>query len=311
MDKIPVIIDCDTGTDDAWAIVLANSSDKLDIRALTAVNGNVELKHTGPNNLNLREYLNIDCRVALGADRPVSGGVNPIPDVHGENGLGGVELPKAKRDFDEKYAWDVIAEEAERAAGELVILAVGPLTNIAITFLKHPEAKKNIKRIVMMGGAFGTGNTNPYAEFNIWIDPHACDIVFKSGVPITMVGLDATRMTTLTGQEQEALLAQPTKIDLLLRGMRKYFIESHKAMGRPDAVTLHDALAVAAVIDPTVLHTEKYYVVCETKSSQSVGQTVVDFKGHLHREPNVDVAMSADKEKFVQMLRACIACYAQ
>ncbi|MBU5420746.1 nucleoside hydrolase [Acetanaerobacterium sp. MSJ-12] len=309
MKKIPVIIDCDPGTDDAFAIALAKASGRLDIRALTPVSGNVGLEHTAPNALALNDYLGLGAPVGKGAARPMIKERVINPATHGENGLGEVELPAPRCTFEEDPAWDVIYREAVAQKGELEIAAIGPLTNIAITLLKYPDIKPLIKRITMMGGAWGVGNSTPYAEFNIWIDPHACDVVFKSGIPITMVGLDATRQTFFTAEEMDRLLAPDCAISPLLRGIWEYTRAQKAREGRESGIILHDALAIAALYCPEVIRTEPYFATCEVRGSLTEGQTVVDLPNRWKKEPNVDVAMSADKEKLYALLQEMVAFY--
>lgn len=142
----------------------------------------------------------MDCKVGDGARTPLFIENKDAGDIHGTGGMGGYRVPTPKKGFD-GYAWDIIKEEAEKAGGELEIVTLGPLTNIAITFLRYPEIKPLIKRIVCMAGTGGTGNMNRYAEFNVWIDPEAADIVFKSGVPVTMCGLDGNDFCGITIDE--------------------------------------------------------------------------------------------------------------
>ena len=179
MKNIPIIIDTDPGVDDFIAIMLANSCDKLDIRALTAVAGNQTLEKTVKNSLNIAELLKMDTRIAKGAEKPLNIDLMVADHVHGDSGLGPVVLKDSLRELDKDYAWDVIYQEAIKAEGKLQIIAIGPLTNIAIALMKYADLYKHIDKIVIMGGSTGIGNVRPYSEFNIWADPFAADVVFK------------------------------------------------------------------------------------------------------------------------------------
>ncbi|MEG1782848.1 MAG: nucleoside hydrolase, partial [Oscillospiraceae bacterium] len=170
MIKRPIIIDTDPGVDDTIAILLALANPQLDIKAINPVMGNVGYGDTSQNAIRLVEKLGIDCRVGVGSSKPLFIQSKTAGAIHGEGGLAGYVLPKATRDFD-GYAWDIIKEEAIKAKGDLEIITLGPLTNIAITFLRYPEIKPLIKRVVCMAGAGYMGNMNAYAEFNVWVDP--------------------------------------------------------------------------------------------------------------------------------------------
>lgn len=309
MSKIPVIIDCDPGNDDAVAILLAHASDKLDLVAITPVAGNVPYKYTSVNACTLAGYAGSDCRVSKGADKPlIFRPQNDASDVHGENGLGGITIPNRTGVVaEDKYAWDVMYEEALKHSGELVICAVGPLTNVAIALLKYPDLKNHVKRIQVMGGAFGEGNMSPYAEFNIWFDPHACEIVLRGGVPVTLCGLDCTRAATLTTEQMRGISGGDHKIKELIDGITAFADNQTNPLWK-GKMTIHDAITVGGLIDPTLFETKPYHVVCETRGVNA-GQTVVDFKNHLKGEINCDVAYGADKVKFLAMLKDMIDFY--
>ena len=343
MNKIPIIIDCDPGTDDAFAIFLAHASDKLDLRAITPVAGNVAYKFTSKNACDLAGYIGSDCRISRGADsailKPFTG---DAAYAHGQNGMAGIQIPnRTGRTQEDKYAWDVIYEEAVACKGELVIAAVGPLTNIAIAIMKHPDLKDYVKRILIMGGAFMEGNMTPYAEYNIWYDPHACELVLRSGIPITLCGLDCTMGAALTIDEIADIIGGESSIKEFCNGYVNFYSQPelervengaidqsvrevitcagqlnpvHKnsqldfARDVRGRITIHDCITVAYLLDNTLFETRPEYVVCETRGVNA-GQTVVDFRGHLKQAPNCDVAMRADREKFAAILRQMMDYY--
>jgi len=301
MLKRPVIIDTDPGVDDTIAIMLANAHPELDIKAITPVLGNVPYKFTSENALGLIEYLGIDCKIGIGADKPLFIKGEDSGDVHGKGGLGGYMLKNSGRKFD-GYAWDIIRDEAIKANGELEIITLGPLTNIAITFMRYPEIKPLIKRIICMGGSAYDGNVTPKAEFNIWVDPDACNYVFHSGVPMVMCGLDGTEHAYLTIDELKEFLGKDTKIKELFDHIFNFFIKRRTASTEDDKLqTIYDAITVAWALDPSIGKTEKYYVTCETKGPNA-GWTIVDHRGKYKKEPNMEVLTWADREKFKAML---------
>lgn len=309
MNKKPLIIDCDPGVDDAYAIMLAHSFEGFDIRAITPVAGNVEFHHTTRNALDLADMLGIDTRVAKGADRPLIIELQTAGEIHGGNGMAGYTLPMAKRDYDPEKAWDVIYQEAKRFPGELEIVAVGPLTNVAIAILKYSDLKNYVKRIVIMGGSATVGNHSQYGEFNIWVDPHAAEIVFQSGIPVTMFGLNATRQSALTANEMYELEEQETSVKGLIQGINHYVFGLRGGKDWGGDITLHDAITVAYLMDETFAETKPAYVTCETIGKHTYGQTVCDFKGLCGKAANVEVAMVTHKERFRQMLHTMLNFY--
>lgn len=309
MEKIPVIIDTDPGVDDFLAIMLARSSKKLDIKGICAVGGNQTLELTSRNAIDIAEAIKLDAPVAKGAAKPLNHTIETAGHVHGESGIGDVVLPKATRDFDERYAWDLMYDEAKKNSGKLEIIAIGPLTNVAIALLKYPDIHQHIKRIVIMGGSTGVGNRTPYAEFNIWGDPFAADIVFKSEIPLVMVGLNATHQTMLNENDIEELKKIPSylsdEIDKLLTGMLRVY----KGFGHEGAV-IHDALTIAYVMNEDVLECKDYYVAIETREGLNYGRTVVDLdNSHRDKKKNASVAMNVNVDMFKEMMKEMIKFY--
>ena len=305
----PIIIDCDPGVDDAYAILLAHSHAEFDIRAITPVAGNVEYQHTTRNALDLADMLGIPTRVAKGADRPLIIELQTAGEIHGGNGMAGYTLPMAKRDYDPMKAWDVMYEEARRFPGELDIVAVGPLTNVAIAVMKYPDLKNYVRRIVIMGGSATVGNHSQYGEFNIWVDPHAAEIVFHSGIPVVMFGLNATRQSALTAEEMYELETVETSVKGLIQGINHYVFGQRDGRDWGGRMTLHDAITVAYLMDETFAETKPAYVTCETNGKNTYGQTVCDFHGISGKAPNVDVAMVTHKEQFRRMLHTMLEFY--
>lgn len=297
MKKIPIVIDVDTGTDDAIAVICSLlSQDALDIRAFTAVAGNVTVDLTSKNTLSIVDYLGWDIKVSKGAEKPLC---RPLHKAisHGETGLGDVEVQEAKRGFYHKPAWETIYEEAEKANGELQILAVGPLTNIALTLQKHPDLKEKIKYITIMGGALVGGNMTMTSEFNTYVDPEAAKIVFEAGIPMTMVGLDVTLKTELPDWVVEkAAKAQNPYAQLATRIFR--FMKKRSKLYGYDAPNVHDVLALSSILVPGVIKTRPYYMTVETKGEITRGMTIADFNNVEKKQPNVNAACEVDVKLF-------------
>ena len=313
MHKIPVIIDTDPGIDDFFALAVAAASDKLDIRAITPVAGNQTYEKVCRNVENIRQLVRMDgVRIATGAKCPLVSAQRTAGNVHGEDGLGGVILPEAQQKAESTYAWDVIYEEAKRAQGRLQIAALGPLTNIAIAVLKYPDLPSMIDKLFVMGGTNGFGNVSPYAEFNIWADPHAADIVFCCGIKtVNMVGLNLTRQAILDIPEYRRVFsaAGDGPLGKIVTQLIDYLGTRAHGLGNT-AMTLHDAIVTAAMSDDKLITYFPSYVRVECQSENAFGQTVV-FAGNGNRvleqgEPNVNVADTLDLERFKSTLSASL-----
>lgn len=282
--RIPIIFDTDPGLDDAIAIMIAAANDdKLNIVGLTPVDGNVKAVYTFENARKLREFLKLDCDVAKGAETQLE---KPCPrnsSVHGSTGLGDVELPAPTLPFSELPAWDYIYEKAKELGGELQIIAIGPLTNIAKAILAHPEVKTLVKRILIMGGSVKApgegvrvGNVTPYAEFNFWVDPAAAKVVFESGIPLVMAGLDVTEPTGISLRFIEEVTASGSYTAKCLKGfVASYGDQVINKDGEPSSV-VHDAVPVAYLLEPESCTTRSAYITIAT-DDEHYGQSVPDY----------------------------------
>jgi len=306
MKKRTFIIDCDTGTDDAIAVIAALYSDEIEVAAITSVSGNVPHEYTSQNNLNLLEYLEKShIKVARGASAPLYWKKTGLSTVHGLTGLGDIELPAAaKSSFAKEYAPDLIRKTAAELNGELELLVIGPMTNLAIALSLCQDLAGQIKHIWFMGGAVTGGNVTTTAEFNIWADPAAAKLVLASGIPCTMVGLDVTEKAVLGSKEALVLRNMGTKASVLAAELLDYMISRHERGGE-DAL-MHDALALAAALCPVCLVCQDYFVDVECDGEYTAGHTMVDVKNRLGRRPNVSVALKLDLELFKQWLIDCI-----
>lgn len=305
MERRPFIIDCDTGTDDAIAIMAAFGCKEICVRALTSVNGNVNEGFTSTNNRNLAEYLGVETEVARGAQTPFYPRGNYYGTTHGKTGLGDVVIPDAKEyAFTKDLAPEVIKRIADEENGKLELLVIGPMTNIAIALSLYPDLKDKIKHIWFMGGAAYGGNVTTTAEFNIWVDPVAAKMVADSGIPMTMVGLDVTLKAVLNREDEQELRNCGTKASVLTADILEYMFKRCKGGGE-DAL-MHDALALAAAVCPECLVCRDYFVDVEFQSTYTAGHTVVDIKGRYGKEPNMSVAMELQLDVFKKWLKDCI-----
>lgn len=307
MDKRKFIIDCDTGTDDAIAIVAGLCAKEIQVQAITTLTGNVSVEYTSQNTLDLTRYIGSKVPVAIGASNPLKLRTEDrfAEETHGKTGLGGFVLPKTEDSFYEKNAVETIYSEAIKAKGELEIVAIGPLTNIAIALLLYPQLKTYVKHLWIMGGAITGGNITPSAEFNMWCDPEAAKIVFASGIECTMIGLDVTTKTVLNEEDRKKIEKLGTKAADVVAAILEYMIEREKSGGEPPL--MHDALAVAAALCPECLKCKKYFVDVECEGQYTFGHTEVDLYNWLGKTPNVSVAEEVDLSLFKKWLYRTIA----
>ena len=304
---IPVIIDMDAGVDDALAIMLAIRSPEVDLRAITAVSGNVHVDKTSVNALRVLEALQVSgVPVAKGAAKPILRELETGESFHGSDGLGESDLPMPRLELDKRHAVDLLLEEIAANPKRITIVATGPLTNIATVLLRDPHFAENVERLVVMGGAYGLtpygyGNITPAAEFNMYVDPEAASIVFRSGIPLTCVGLDVSTDPKATLTEE---LWQ--KIERSESAAAKFATRiTNRYITRFGFIHLHDPMAVAAVVDPTLFVTGEYHVDIETAGSLTRGQTIADRRDWLpygHRErPNASICIGVDGGRFLRL----------
>jgi inosine-uridine nucleoside N-ribohydrolase len=286
-----VIIDTDPGVDDALALLLAMRSPELKIEAITAVAGNVPLELTLPNALRMVEIAGrTDIPVAAGAKGPLLRRLVTAAYAHGENGLGGAVFPEPKIKPVAEPAAELIRQIIRKYPGEVTLLPVGPLTNIATALSIDSELAGMVKGIVMMGGSLSGGNITPAAEFNIYVDPEAARIVFQSGIPLTMVGLDATRKTSLTEEHVRVLDAAQNPVSQAAAKIGRYAINHNRDRGFLVGPNMHDSLAVAGFLDPSLLTVRDYYVDVETTGELTAGETLgySPLAGDLKRKPGAE-----------------------
>ncbi len=302
-----IILDVDTGTDDAVALMTAALSPDIDLIGATTVNGNTGVEGTTENTLRVLEWIGLpQVPVHRGMSRPLARAqmeqVNPATRIHGDL----LDLPAATIKAQPGHAVDWLIDTLLASDGDITLVPVGPLTNIATAIQKEPAILDRIPEIVIMGGAHDHGNSTPSAEFNIWLDPEAARIVVNCGRPVRMVPLDATHRALVSAEDAGRLRALGTPAGEAAARFVLKRIEGYDATQpmphRAGAAPVHDALAVCAVIDPTVITTEYIPVDIETGGELSVGRTVCDFRFRSRKAANVHFAMDADEHKFNRML---------
>jgi len=300
----PIILDCDPGHDDAIALILALSTDAFTPLAVTTSAGNQTPDKTLNNALRVLTLLNrSDIPVAGGAQKPLARELIIADNVHGETGLDGPELPDPGFDPVSITAIELMALKLRESEVPVTLVPTGPLTNIAILLTSHPELHDKIERIVLMGGAAGIGNWTPAAEFNIYVDPEAADIVFKSGIPITMCGLDVTHEAQIMDEDIERIRAIDNPIALCVAELLDFFIVYHRDpkwgfTGAP----LHDPCTIAWLLKPELFQAQDCWVGIETKGEHTQGMTVVDRYHLTGNTPNTTVLFNLDRQGFVELL---------
>lgn len=286
-----VIIDTDPGVDDALALLLAMRSPELKIEGITPVAGNVPLDLTLPNTLRMVEIAGrTDIPVAVGAKAPLVRRLVTAAYAHGENGLGGAVFPEPKTKPIAEPAAEFIRTIVRKYPGEVTLIPIGPLTNIATALHLDAELAGMVRGVVLMGGSLSGGNITPAAEFNVYVDPEAARIVFQSGIPITMVGLDATRKTSLTEDHVRTLEGSQNPVSQAAAKIGRNAINHNREQGFLVGPNMHDSLAVAAFLDPSILKFKEYYVDVETTGELTAGETLgySPSAGDLRRTPEME-----------------------
>jgi purine nucleosidase/pyrimidine-specific ribonucleoside hydrolase len=307
---IPIIFDTDPGHDDALALLLAARAPELKLLAVTCVAGNQTLDKTS---LNARRIMTIgkidDVPVAAGMASPLIRQLQTAPYAHGESGLDGYDFGPPEIDLIPEHAVDLMVNTIHASPEPVTLVPVGPLSNVAMAFLRAPDIKQKITRIVLMGGAAQLGNVTPAAEFNIFVDPEAASIVFEAGVPITMVGLDVTLQARISAAERERIRALGTPVGRMVAELLVWYGQGSERRYGVDGPPIHDALAVAAVIRPELMETKHVNVVVETEGTYTAGRTVCDLYGATDRPANADVALGVKREAFMELLTEGLARY--
>lgn len=310
MKKIPVILDGDPGHDDAIAWTLANASPLLDIRAVTSVCGNQTLEKTTYNTMRIMTLIGLHVPMAKGITHPLVSEPIIATTVHGKTGLDGPALPEPDFEISPLSAVELMAKVLKESDEPVTLIPTGPLTNVAALLLAHPELKSKIKEISLMGGGIHHGNWTPAAEFNILVDPHAAKLVFASGIPIIMAGLDVTEKALVHPEDFDRIRAVGNHVAVTVADWLGFFYQFHKSMDYPGA-PVHDAVAVAAVIKPEILTIQEMHVDVEVTGDYCKGCTVGDMRPWSTAPKNARVIMDIDREAFVDLLVEAVKTYGE
>ncbi len=294
MTKRPIIIDTDPGIDDALAIAIALFAEELDVKLITTVAGNVCLEHVTNNMLKLLNFLGKDIPVAVGAGKPLIEELVDASNVHGATGMEGFDFPEPKTELlVDEHAVTAMRRVIMESDEPITLVPIAPLTNIALLLSMYPEVKQNIKEIVMMGGSAGRGNKGVMSEFNVATDPEAAKIVFDSGIPIVMAGLDVGWKALVYPEDSEKMLKMGKTGEMAYCLFKKYRGGSFNT-----GLKMYDSCAIAYLLCPEMYTMEEAFVDVELSGSMTRGCTVVDLKNYLHQTPNAKVCMDIDGEKF-------------
>ncbi|HAU5635341.1 ribonucleoside hydrolase RihC [Citrobacter amalonaticus] len=300
--RLPIILDTDPGIDDAAAIAAALFAPQLDLQLMTTVAGNVSVEKTTRNALQLLHFWNADVPLAQGSATPLLRSLRDAAYVHGESGMEGYDFVEHDRQPLAKPAFIALRDVLISAPEPITLVAIGPLTNIALLLMHYPECTFNISRLVIMGGSAGRGNFTPNAEFNIAVDPEAAARVFQSGIEIVMCGLDVTNQAMLT---PDYLASLPT---LNRTGKMLHALFSHYRSGTMrTGVRMHDLCAIAWLVRPDLFTVKPCFVAVETQGDYTAGTTVVDIEGRMNRPANVQVALDIDVAGFQQWVAEVLA----
>jgi inosine-uridine nucleoside N-ribohydrolase len=298
MSATPILLDCDPGHDDAIALLLALASPEVELLGVTTVAGNQTLDKTTANAIRVLEFSGrTDIQVAAGADRPLLRAQYVAADVHGETGLDGPDLPPAQGEPVAQHAVDFLADRIRAAERPVTLIPTGPLTNVALLLALHPDARP--ERIVLMGGAIAEGNVTPAAEFIFGCDREGAAGVCGSGLDVTMVGLDVTHKALFTEAHVGRLAG---RVGEMVAELLRFYGNFHRKVYGFDGSPIHDAVAVAYVLDSGLVETVERNVEIDTDSDLCRGRTVVDLWRRTTREPNAHVGVEIDSDGFLELL---------
>lgn len=305
--RTKIILDCDPGHDDAVAILLA--ARECDVLAITTVSGNAPLHLTTANALLMCQLAGLDIPVHAGADRPLLVPAAHAPRAHGATGLDGPPRPDVHL---ETASYDAVGAiiEAVRAHDDVWLVPVGPLTNIALAIRQAPDIVERVAGISLMGGSVGPGNVTPTAEFNIWADPHAAQMVFAAGVPLVRVaGLNLTHQLCAGPNETASLRAQGGTVPEFVAGLFDFYLAGYRERAGLEAAPMHDPCAVLAVTHPELFSFRARHVDVETNGELTRGMTVADERPGADATPNCEVAYSIDAAAALELIVDAVCSY--
>ena len=316
-DRRRVVIDCDPGHDDALAILLA--ARHFDVLGVTTVSGNVDVERTTLNALRVVELAGLEVPVARGCAAPLAGAPPHAEAIHGASGLDGYAFPPVRGEPDRRHAVDFLIETA-RGSDDLTVVAVGPLTNLAVALTTAPDIAPRIAAISVMGGSATAGNVTPVAEFNVWFDPEAADVVFRSGVPLWMCGLNLTRHAAVDAEDLRRIESIPTRAARTVADLLRFYLARQLSQDGNAAAPLHDPCAVAILLEPSVVAWRPMHVAVELRGEHTRGMTVCDARhvpelnpaaapdaGPRAAPPNARVGVRVDRPAFLRLLEDALA----
>lgn len=308
MAPTPLVLDCDPGHDDMVAILLAAGSPAIDLRAITTVAGNGPLAQTTRNALLTCTLAGIrDVPVAAGCAEPLVGEPLTAPQVHGDSAMDGSDLGEPSVEAVDAHAVELLASVLSAATEPVTVVATGPLTNVALLLRRHPEVRAAIGSVVVMAGSTGAGNIQPLAEFNVLVDPEAAHVVFSSGLPLTMCGLDVTHQALATPAVTAGLTAVGTPLARTVVELLGFFGDRYRELWGFEAPPVHDPVAIARVIEPAVVGCVPANIVVERAGTFTRGATVVDRFGVTGRAANAEVALELDAPRFWELVTDAVA----
>ena len=311
MEKTKIILDCDPGHDDAVAIMLAAREPSLELLGVSVVAGNQTLENTQRNARNVLQWLGADIPVYAGCDRPMVRDKVIAADIHGSTGLDGPVFPPLTKKLEPEHAVQFLIRSLLESEGDITVVTTGPMTNLAMAMRLEPRITEKIRRIVLMGGSFTNGNVTPAAEFNIIADAEAASVCFRSGRPITMVGLDVTRKALCYPEIVERMGRIGNRASNLFVALMGHFCKTQKQVFGWEGGPLHDPVTIAYLIDPEVLVTKPMNVQIDIRSTQSYGRTNCDYYGYQKLPPTADVAVDIDVARFWDIVETGLRRYSE
>lgn len=306
MTKRPIIIDTDPGIDDAVALAIALFNKQLDVRMITTVHGNVSLEKVTYNALRLMKFYDKKVPIAKGADRPLIADIIDASDIHGETGMDGYNFDEPDNELLlDKHAVNAMYDEIMSSNEKITIVPIGPLTNIALLLRLYPEVKEKIEEIILMGGSTTRGNASVMAEFNIYADPEAAKIVFSSGMPIVMAGMDVGQNALVYPEDSAQLKDMNHTGNMFYHLFKKYRGGSFN-----QGLKMYDSCAIAYLLKPDLFETADTFVDIELQGEYTRGATIVDLQNYLNQKSNVKVCTDIDAEGFknwfMENIKNCI-----
>jgi purine nucleosidase len=298
-----ILIDTDPGIDDSLAILLAIASPELSLEGLSVVHGNCSLEQAVTNGLSVLELANAGhIPLARGCELPLVQPSLLAPETHGNTGLGYAKLPEPRIRPTVQHGCDFLIEKVMSNPGEITLVAIGPLTNVALAMRKEPRFAKSLKELIIMGGAIRhEGNVTALGEFNVYVDPHAAHIVFHAGIPMTLVPLDVTYQCLLTAQDVERLMKIDSPIPKFIKDTTDFYMEYHDSYQGIKGCIINDPLALALTFAPELCDYQELPVDVDISGGVSMGKTLADFYNYNKKPANMKVALGVRPRDFIEL----------